>query len=203
MIGSGIYRRCPCCGTLFEDGCVRGERLCTGCTMAGCKEGNACRASAHWAAAYGEHSPFRDGPAGQTDERVLETENATEAEGRIDHPVEALLAERDLYRNQVARIVGCFRAWADARENAPQAAGEAFRDLAGTIDAIAHPEHDLYGWPAAYQKLAAQNDRLRAALRDLLVGHPGHAQAGADSSPLHKQAVQAVWEAQRLLGDER
>lgn len=90
-----------------------------------------------------------------------EFEAWTRGEGRGSpvYYIPDLLVEIERLRQDLGKLLGVAQTYMNADG---QVRGEAFRDLAGTVAFMLHPELDPYGWPAVAAKLQNQLEATRS-----------------------------------------
>lgn len=106
-----------------------------------------------------ERKLMREG--GMTPEEAIKIVNTkanlrTRYEGQDAFLDEVLVAEIERLRVDYARLHGVVQTYINAD---PQVRGEAYRDLAGTMEHLAGAD-ETYGWPAVWQRQRAEIDRL-------------------------------------------
>ncbi|MFZ5833207.1 MAG: hypothetical protein ACOY3P_24225 [Planctomycetota bacterium] len=95
---------------------------------------------------------------GLTDDTVIDLDIGPTCHRELRHCIAALKAEIERLRGNLGKLYGTVKTYC----NAPaQIRGEAFRDMAETLSWIDGAD-DLCGWPACYERLRAENERLLA-----------------------------------------
>jgi hypothetical protein len=82
-----------------------------------------------------------------------------------NHEKEPKVEEVERLRGDLAKLAGCVDAYIQAQGT--QVAGEAMRDLEGTLRAIRRPDAEKYGWPAALERVERERDELLVLLSGL------------------------------------